>query len=85
MGLNVLKCIQIHIPQKGQKMPQNGKKWQKIANNFKISEITKYGEKMTTIYKNVKKCQQMQKTGQKRTKMVKFQICFHRFSGSKLP
>ena len=24
MGLNVLKCIQMHIPQKGQK---NGNKW----------------------------------------------------------
>ena len=36
---------------------KNGKKYQKITNNCKISEITKYGEKMTTIG-----------TGQKRQK-----------------
>ena len=55
MGLNALKCIQIYIPQKGQqmaKMLKNGKKWPKIANNCKISEITKYGEKMRKIDKN---------------------------------
>ena len=56
MDLNALKCIQIHIPQKGQtnakKMVKNGKKCQKITNNCKISEITKYGEKMTKIDKN---------------------------------
>ena len=34
----------MYIPQKGQK---NGKKCQKITNNCKISEITKYGGKMT--------------------------------------
>ena len=42
----------MYIPQKGQKRAKNGKKWQqkwpKIANNCKISEITKYGEKMRT-------------------------------------
>ena len=48
MDLNALKCIQIHIPQKG---PTNAKKCQKITNNCKISEITKYGEKND---KNVK-------------------------------
>ena len=47
-------------------MVKNGNKWQKIANNCKISEITKYGEKMTTIDKNVvKKCKKRAKTGQK--------------------
>ena len=60
---------------------KNGKKWPKIANNCKISEITKYFEKITTIDKNVKKCK---KKCQKRTKMVKL-LFFHRFSGSKLP
>ena len=33
---------------KGQQMVTNGKKWQKITNNCKISEMTKYGEKMKT-------------------------------------
>ena len=46
-------------------MVKYDKKWSKIANNSKISEITKYGEKMPKIYKNVKKCQ---KTGLKRQK-----------------
>ena len=59
----MLKCIQIYIPQKG---PKNGNKCQKITNICKISKITKYGEKMTTIYKNVKQCKKMPKTGQKR-------------------
>ena len=53
MCLNALKSIEMHITQKG---PKNGKKWQKFANNCKISEITKYGEKMKQIYRNVKKC-----------------------------
>ena len=62
-------------------MVKNGKKWQKITNNCKISEITKYGEKMTNIYKNVKQCKKMPTTG-----LTKFQnLFFHRFSGSKLP
>ena len=56
-------------------MVKNGKKWkqkwQKIVNNCKISEITKYGEKMTTIYKNVKQCKQITKTGQKMAKIKK--------------
>ena len=42
----------MYISQKGEKIPKNGKKWQKwlkIANNFKISEVTKYGEKMTNM------------------------------------
>ena len=63
MGLNALKYIQIHIPQKGptnaKKNLKNGKKCQKITNNCKISEITKYGEKckkLTTMSNNVKKC-----------------------------
>ena len=63
MGLDALKCIQMYISQnvkKIQKMVKNYKKWTEIANNCKISEITKYGEKMKTIdkmSKNVKKCQ----------------------------
>ena len=65
MDLNALKCIQIHIPQKMQK---NCKKWQQITNNCKISEITKYGEKMTKIDKNVKQCKKMTKMGLKRPK-----------------
>ena len=58
MGLDALKCIQMYIPQKGQTNTKNGKngnKWPKIANNCKIAEISKYGEKMTKIYKNVNK------------------------------
>ena len=43
-------------------MQTNGHKW------TQMSEITKYGEKMTTIYKNVKTCKQMPKTDQKRPK-----------------
>ena len=61
---------------KCQKMPKNVKKIQKITNNCKISEITKYGEKLTTIYKNGPKTA---KNGQI-SKLI-----FHRFSGSKLP
>ena len=30
-------------------MVKNGKKLLKIANNLKISEVTKYGEKMTNM------------------------------------
>ena len=55
----------MHIPQKGQKnakqMVTNGKKCQKMTNNCKISEITKYGTKMKTNYKNVKQCKKCQK------------------------
>ena len=50
------------------KMVKNGEKWQKITNNCKMSEITKYGEKMPKIDKNVKQCKKMPKTGQKRPK-----------------
>ena len=48
---NALKYI---FPQKVQTMAKNGKKWPKIANNCKISEINKYGEKMQNMYKNAK-------------------------------
>ena len=41
MGLDALKCIQMYIPQKGEQNTKNGKKWQKMAENFKISEIIK--------------------------------------------
>ena len=60
-----------YSPKRENKLPKNGKngkKCQKITYNFKISEITKYGEKMTKIYKNVKQCKQMPKTGLKRPK-----------------
>ena len=40
-------------------MVKNGKKGQKITNNCKISEITKYGETMTDIYNNWQKCQKI--------------------------
>ena len=61
-------------------------KCQKITNNCKISEIIKYGEKMTTIDKNVKQCKKMPKKGQKRAKKwPNLKKNCHRFSGSKLP
>ena len=47
-------------------METNGKKCQKITNNCKISEITKYGEKITKIDKTVKQCKKKPKTGLKR-------------------
>ena len=50
------------------KRVKNGKKWQKITNNCKISEITKYGDKITQIDKNIKQCKKMPNTGQKRQK-----------------
>ena len=40
----VYKCLKMH--QNSKTLPTNGpqlQKWQKIANNYKISEITKYG------------------------------------------
>ena len=44
---NRVKCLKMHIPQKGQKiankMVKKWQKWQQIANDCKISEITKYG------------------------------------------
>ena len=52
-------------------MVTNGKKCQKMTNNCKISEITKYGEKMTKIDKNVKQCKNMPKTVQKTSKNCK--------------
>ena len=72
MDLNALKCIQMHIPQKGpknaKKMVTNVKKGQKITYNCKIPEITKYGEQITKIDKNVNKCKKMPKTSQERQK-----------------
>ena len=49
-------------------MLKNGKKYQKIINNCKISEITKYGDKitkLTTMSNNVNKCQKRAKTAKK--------------------
>ena len=39
-------------------MVKNDRKWAKIANNCKISEITKYGEKMRKNYTNLQKCKE---------------------------
>ena len=65
-------------------MVKNGKKCQKITNNCTISEITKYGEKITTIYKNVKQCKKMQKQDKNGQKMAKFQNNFWPFKKSVL-
>ena len=53
---NGFKCFKMHSntqsPKRAKQMQKNGKngkKWQKITNNCKISEITKYGEKMTKM------------------------------------
>ena len=58
---NGVRCLKMHSnvyfpkrAKKYQKMVKNGKKWLKIANNFKISQVTKYCEKND---KHVKKCQ----------------------------
>ena len=73
MPYNALKYI---FPKKGKKMKRNvkyGNKWQKIANNCKISEITKCGEQMTKIVnklsKIAKNVKEMPKTGQNREKL----------------
>ena len=61
-------------------------KCQKITNNCKISEITKCGEKMQKIVKNVNKCNKNAKKRDKNgKKMAKLKKKCHRFSGSKLP
>ena len=46
----------MYIPQKGQ---TNAQKQPKIANNCKISEITKYGDKITKMDKNEPKTAKM--------------------------
>ena len=58
----------MYISQKGPTNTKNGKKLQKIANNCKISEITKSGEKMRTNWKIHKNVYKMTKTSQKRPK-----------------
>ena len=50
---NAFKCIFPKRAKKCQKMVK------KITNNCKILEITKYGDKITKIDKNVKQCKQM--------------------------
>ena len=79
MDLNALKCIQIHIPQKrptnANKMVKNAKKWPKIANNCKISEITKYGEIMRNNETNSQKYAKNEpKNGQKMSKLKQSKI-----------
>ena len=49
MPSNAFKCIFPKREKNANKMVTNCKKCPKIANNCKISEITKYGEKMTTM------------------------------------
>ena len=53
---NGLKCFKMHSntysPKWAQQMVKNGKKFQKMTNNRKMSEITKYGEKITKNDKN---------------------------------
>ena len=77
MDLNALKCIQIHIPQKGPKnVKKLLKKWQKMSENYK------YGEKMKKIDKHVKQCNKNDKNGPKTDNIFcfdKFQHFFSRF------
>ena len=44
-----------YSPKMAKKCQKMAKKCHKITNNCKISEITKYGEKMTKMSNNVKK------------------------------
>ena len=84
MHPNALKCIFSKKGKQIQKMVTNDKKWPKIANNCKISEITKYGEKMRTNCKNSQKCIKNAQNEPKTAKFKKTKKCHH-FSGSKLP
>ena len=72
-----------YSPKRAKKCKKLVKKWQKcqkITNNCKISEITKYGEKMTNIDKNVKQCKQIAKNGPKTAKKWEnFRIFFVSF------
>ena len=43
MGLNVLKYIKMHIPQKGKKMDKNGKKLRNIFTRCLVPEIQIFG------------------------------------------
>ena len=83
---NGFKCLKMHsnayFPKRA-KNTKNGKKWPEIAHNCKISEITKYGEQITQIDKNVKKCRKLVKNGHKMAKFKKTKC--HRCSGLKLP
>ena len=66
MDLNALKCIQIHIPQKGptnaNKMVKNGKNGRKLQIIAKfqklLNRVTKLqnSKKMSNNVKNAKKC-----------------------------
>ena len=49
MDLNGLKCIQMHIPQKGQKNAENGRKWQK--NDRKLQIIAKFQKLLNMVNK----------------------------------
>ena len=66
-------------PNKAKKW-KNCKKWQKMTENCKISEITTYGEQITKIDKSVKQCKKMPKTGLKRPKKIQIsEILFSSF------
>ena len=87
--MTLVPCSNTYSPKRAnkcKKMVKNDKKCQKITNNWKISEITKYGN--TKIYKNVKQCKKMPKMpkmGLKRPKNGQISEFFcYRFSGSKL-
>ena len=88
---NGFKCLKMHsnvyLPKRANKYKQmvnNGNKWPQIANNCKISEITKYGEQITKMSNNVKKCPKTCLEWPKNVKISE-QNNVHRFSGSKLP
>ena len=55
MDLNALKCIQIHIPQKG---PKNAKNCKKMAKNIRKLQIIAKFQKLLNM---VKKCKNWQK------------------------
>ena len=59
MGLNVVKCIEIHINQKGQTIAKNGPKWPK--NGRKLQIITKYQKLLNMVTKCCQECPKCQK------------------------
>ena len=79
---NGFKCFKMHSnayspkrPKRCKKIVKNGKKCQKITNNCKISEITRYGEQITKMYSNVyfpkKRATKYQKNGKKCKRWLK--------------
>ena len=77
--LHALKCIEMHITQKGQQIAKNGIKLHIIAKYQKLLNMVNKLQQMTEMKKKVKKCPKWAKTGEKG---VKFKNnYFHRFSG----